>query len=197
MIDTLGEKIRQLRLNGKIPLRTVSAFLDIDQAILSKVERGIRKASREQVVKLAEFFKVEEEELLLPWLSEKLLYEVKGEELALKALQVAESRVIYQSSSKVSNNVLISKIRESLDKDGRVSSAWLYGSVMSGQARPDSDVDLIIEFKEDKKYSMFDLLDIAHVIESKIDRKVDLVEKGQIKDFAMKTAAENLQKIYG
>ncbi len=40
-------------------------------------------------------------------------------------------------------------------------------------------------------------LDIAHSIEQKIDRKVDLVEKGQLNDFAQKTAANHLLKIYG
>jgi len=44
---------------------------------------------------------------------------------------------------------------------------------------------------------MFDLLDIAHIIEQKIKRKVDLVEKECLKDFAMKTATNELIKIYG
>ena len=44
---------------------------------------------------------------------------------------------------------------------------------------------------------MFDLLNIAFIIENKINRKVDLVEKGYLKDFAMKTAANDLTKIYG
>ena len=37
-MDSLGETIRQLREDKKLPLRTVAAFLDIDQAILSKME---------------------------------------------------------------------------------------------------------------------------------------------------------------
>ena len=44
---------------------------------------------------------------------------------------------------------------------------------------------------------MFDLLDIAHILENKTNRKVDLVEKGYLKDFAMKTASNDLIKIYG
>ena len=47
------------------PLRKVAAFLDIDQAILSKIERGQRKISKEQVIKLAEFLR-EENELCVP-----------------------------------------------------------------------------------------------------------------------------------
>lgn len=94
-MDNLGETIRKLRDEKELPLRTVAAFLDIDQAILSKIERGQRNATREQVVKLAEYFKIEESDLLISWLSDKLVYEVADEQLALKALQVAEEKVKY------------------------------------------------------------------------------------------------------
>jgi HTH-type transcriptional regulator, competence development regulator len=95
-MDNLGETIRLLREEKGLPLRTVAAYLDIDQAILSKIERGQRHANREQVVKLAEYFKIQEDDLLVAWLSDKLVYEVADEEVALKALQVAEEKVKYQ-----------------------------------------------------------------------------------------------------
>ena len=92
---SLGETIRKLRKDKELPLRTVAAFLDVDQAILSKIERGLRNANREQVVKLAGFFKVNENDLLVSWLSDRLVYEVADEDVALKALQVAEEKVKY------------------------------------------------------------------------------------------------------
>jgi transcriptional regulator with XRE-family HTH domain len=97
-MDSLGETIRKLREDKELPLRTVAAYLDIDQAILSKIERGQRNASRDQVVKLAEFFKIKETDLLVSWLSDKLVYEVADEDVALKALQVAEEKVKYQKT---------------------------------------------------------------------------------------------------
>ncbi len=99
-MESLGDTIRKLREDKELPLRTVAAFLDIDQAILSKIERGQRKPSREQVVKLAEYFKVKENDLLVAWLSDKLIYEVEDEDMALKALQVAEERVKYITKNK-------------------------------------------------------------------------------------------------
>lgn len=92
-MDSLGNTIRKLRVKKSLPLRTVAAFLDIDQAILSKIERGQRKAFREQIVKLAEYFKVNENELLVVWLSDKLVYEVEDEKLALEALQMAVEKI--------------------------------------------------------------------------------------------------------
>ncbi len=99
-MESLGDTIRKLREEKELPLRTVAAFLDIDQAILSKIERGQRKPSREQVVKLAAYFKVKENDLLVAWLSDKLVYEVEDEDMALKALQVAEERVKYITKNK-------------------------------------------------------------------------------------------------
>ncbi len=94
-MESLGETIKRLRGQKELPLRTVAAFLDIDQAILSKVERGQRKPNREQVIKLAKYFKVKEDDLLVAWLSDKVVYELEDEDLALKAMQLAEEKIQY------------------------------------------------------------------------------------------------------
>jgi transcriptional regulator with XRE-family HTH domain len=99
-MHSLGETIRKLREDKELPLRTVAAYLDIDQAILSKIERGQRNATREQVVKIAEYYKIKESDLLVSWLSDKLVYEVANEDVALKALQVAEEKVKYNLTKK-------------------------------------------------------------------------------------------------
>ncbi|MEO5592102.1 MAG: nucleotidyltransferase domain-containing protein [Chitinophagaceae bacterium] len=196
-MDSLGDTIRKLREEKQLPLRTVAAFLDIDQAILSKIERRQRKPTREQVVKLAVYFKVKENDLLVAWLSDKLVYEVEDEDMALKALQVAEEKVQYITQPKISKTNIINLIKIILKKDGRVAAAWLFGSLARGDEKFKSDIDIMVEMNNAKKYSMFDLLDIAFIIENKINRKVDLVEKGYLKDFAMKTASHDLIKIYG
>ena len=100
-MDNLGDTIRKLREKEELPLRIVSAYLDIDQAILSRIERGQRKPTREQVVKLAEYFNVNETDLLVSWLSDKLVYEVADEQIALKALKVAEEKIKYIQKLKV------------------------------------------------------------------------------------------------
>jgi predicted nucleotidyltransferase/DNA-binding XRE family transcriptional regulator len=196
-MDSLGNTIRKFRENKNLPLRTVAAFLDIDQAILSKIERGKRSANRTLVLKLAEFFEISENDLLICWLSDKLVHEIADEDIALKALQVAEEKVQYKAQPKITNASIIQLIKSTLEKDGRVAKAWLFGSFAIGLANSASDIDIMVEMNDSKKYSMFDLLDIAHILENKTNRKVDLVEKGYLKDFAMKTASNDLIKIYG
>ena len=196
-MHSLGDTIRKLREDKELPLRTVAAFIDIDQAILSKIERGQRKPTRQQVVKLSEYFKVKENDLLVAWLSDRLVYEVEDEEMALKALQVAEERVHYLTKPNHSKSNIINAIKSVLKNDGRVASAWLFGSYARGEEKLNSDVDIMIELYQGKKYSMFDMIDISFLLENKINLKVDLVEKGCLKDFALQTATNDLIKIYG
>ena len=98
--ETLGEKLRQIREQNELPLRKVSASLDIDVAILSKMERGERKLSKEVVLKLAGIYKCNPEELLVLFLCEKIMYEIQDEDLGEKALKVAEKRVKYLKAKK-------------------------------------------------------------------------------------------------
>jgi transcriptional regulator with XRE-family HTH domain len=100
-MKNLGNTLRELRESKQLPLRTVAAYLDIDQAILSRIERGQRKASREQIVKLAAYFNVSEDELLVAWLSDKVVYEVLDEDIALQALKVAEEKVKYSKNREI------------------------------------------------------------------------------------------------
>jgi transcriptional regulator with XRE-family HTH domain len=94
-MKNLGDTLRELRESKQQPLRIVAAYLDIDQAILSRIERGQRKVSREQVIKLAEYFNVNADNLLVAWLSDKLVYEIADEQLGIEALKVAEEKVKY------------------------------------------------------------------------------------------------------
>ena len=196
-METLGATIRKLREEKKLPLRTVAAFLDIDQAILSRVERGQRKASREQVIKLAQYFNVKENELLLAWLSDRLVNEVGNERIALKALRVAEEKVEYASSVKLDKKKIINKLRTFFKEDKRISKAWIFGSFARGESKIASDIDLMVRFKNANKISLFDYADIAYLLEQEIEIKVDLVEEGCIQPFAWETAKKDLELIYG
>jgi transcriptional regulator with XRE-family HTH domain len=100
-MKSIGDTLRELRENKQLPLRVVAAFLDIDPAIMSRIERGQRNASREQVLKLSKYFDVDENELLVAWLSDKVVYELTDEENALKALKVAEEKVKYNKTQKI------------------------------------------------------------------------------------------------
>jgi transcriptional regulator with XRE-family HTH domain len=92
-LKTVGELIREAREKRGLLLRQVASFLEIDQALLSKIERGERKATRENIIKLASFLELNEKELLVQYLSEKIAYDLQDEDVAKEALKVAEKKV--------------------------------------------------------------------------------------------------------
>jgi len=94
-LKTIGEIIREKREKKGLLLRHVSAQLDIDTAILSKIERGERKATRQQIEKLADILELDKENLLIQYLSEKILYEIQDDDLGFQALKVAEKKIKY------------------------------------------------------------------------------------------------------
>lgn len=98
--ETIGEKLRHIREEKELPLRKVAALLDIDVAILSKMERGERRITKEVVLKLADIYNYNADDLLVSFLSDKILYEIQDEDLGIEALKVAEKRVKYLKSNK-------------------------------------------------------------------------------------------------
>ena len=90
-IMLLGNKIKSLRDEQGILQRQVAAYLEIDTPMFSKIERGDRRAKRNQVPQLAEYFHVDEKELLTLWLADRILDAIEGEkELQFRAIEVAK-----------------------------------------------------------------------------------------------------------
>lgn len=99
LMKSFGEIIKVARKTKGLYLRQVAAELNIDQALISKFENGDRKPSKEQVMLFADFFKLDKEDLLIAWLSDKVVYDLKDEILADKALKVAEQKIHYKKKS--------------------------------------------------------------------------------------------------
>ena len=100
MANQFGERVRQLREKKNLLLRQVAPQLEMDTPMLSKVERGERTAKREQITQLSKIFKVPEEDLLSLWLADKVYEVLKDEDLALKAMEVAEEELKTKSQNK-------------------------------------------------------------------------------------------------
>ena len=89
-----GNKIRSLRDEQGVLQRQLAAYLEIDTPMFSKIERGDRRAKRCQVIMLAEYFHVDEKEMLTLWLADKILDALEGEdELGLDAIETAKSKI--------------------------------------------------------------------------------------------------------
>jgi HTH-type transcriptional regulator, competence development regulator len=97
-MEQIGIIIRSEREKRNLLLREASALLEIDQAILSKIERDERKATKEQLYIFAKIYKLAIEKLLVLWLGEKIYKNIENEDFPLKALKVAEEKVKYNKT---------------------------------------------------------------------------------------------------
>ena len=193
-MDSFGNTVRKLREEKELPLRTVAAYLDIDQAILSKWERGQRKPTREQVIQLAIYFKVKENDLLIQWLSDKLVYELEDEDMALKALQMAEEKVTYTAFKKIDKNEILTQLKTGIKKFPQVEKAWIYGSFARGDDGPASDIDIVLQ--TNSTFTYFDLAEVQHQLENKIKRKVDVGFIDSFKPYIFEHVKPDLKLIY-
>jgi len=79
------------------------------------------------------------------------------------------------------------KITPILKRQG-VTRAAIFGSVVRGEARKQSDIDILVKLKKGK--SLFDFVDLKLELEGKLGKKVDLVSynaiKPRLKDLILK-----------
>lgn len=97
-METIGQILRNKRQALGLLLRQVAAYVDIDQAILSKIERNERKPTKEMLDKLAEILELDKDELLVQFISDKIAYEIADEDCAGKVLKAAEKKIKYLKS---------------------------------------------------------------------------------------------------
>jgi transcriptional regulator with XRE-family HTH domain len=98
MNSKFGHRIRLLRTKQKLLLRELAAFLEMDTAQLSKIERGERLARKDTVLKTAQILNVNSDELVTLWLADQICEIVKDEKNALLAMMVAEESVKYSKN---------------------------------------------------------------------------------------------------
>jgi len=60
-----------------------------------------------------------------------------------------------------------------------VKSLALFGSAVRGEARPDSDLDILVEF--DKPIGLFGFIRLKHRLSAILGRQVDLVTREALK----------------
>ena len=89
-----GNRLRNLRVERKMVQRELAEQLNIDTPMFSKIELGVHRAKRSQVVQLAKPLNVSEKKLLTLWLADGVLNAVKDDrELGLAALKVAKKTI--------------------------------------------------------------------------------------------------------
>lgn len=89
----INELITSARESKGLLMRELAALIEVDIATVSKFEKGDRNPTRPQIEKLANVLDLDLKQLLTLWLRDKLVNDMKGEDVSLQALKLAEKKI--------------------------------------------------------------------------------------------------------
>ncbi len=102
--------------------------------------------------------------------------------------KVAESTAEYTSNAPTKANLAAQRIPVRPAKIAAFCKRWkiaefsLFGSVIRDDFRPDSDVDVLVSFRPDASWSLWDMTEMQEELETMFGRKVDMVEKEALRN---------------
>lgn len=190
-MELFHDYIRQQRLSQGLTLRRVAADIDSDPAVLSKVERGLRKASKSLVIKLAGYYSLDENALLKKWMQSKW-----SDELTESGNTAAEPVSVYAYVPVPTISQIKRKIAAILRNDRRILKAFLFGSFARNEASTDSDIDILLVTDKRYSFTLFDLADIVHQSEKALNRKTDIVTDRALSPEIQESIHDNLKVLY-
>ena len=77
-----------------------------------------------------------------------------------------------------------------------IEKAWVFGSCSRGEETKDSDIDILVRFDSHARITLFKYAGMVEALSQLLHRKVDLVEEGQLKDFAVSSVDRDKILIY-
>jgi predicted nucleotidyltransferase len=78
----------------------------------------------------------------------------------------------------------------------RVRELLLFGSAARGEMRPDSDIDLLVDFLPDAEIDLVDYASLMLDLSNLLGRKVDLISKNGLKPLIRASVLEEARLLY-
>lgn len=189
-MEKIGPYLRKLRQEKGDSLNTVADYMQIDVAILSKIERGKRKVQRKHVDQLSPYFDADKKSLLISWLSSRILEETENEKYAIEALEMALKTLREENVRPLNREIIIHQISSYLQKDGRIKRAWVYGRFVNDEDNIPESVDIMLEESDKNAISYFDLEEIQNDLENVLSLKIKIAFTSTLSGYVV----ENLMK---
>jgi transcriptional regulator with XRE-family HTH domain len=99
-MNLFGQKIKELREQQGLLQRQLAADLEIDTPMYSKIERGDRRAKREQVMLLSGLLGVDDEVLLSIWIADQIIDAVGEERRYVRsAIEIAQDYLLNRDNT--------------------------------------------------------------------------------------------------
>jgi HTH-type transcriptional regulator, competence development regulator len=91
---TLGQTIRNMRNLRAETLHQVAKNTDIDMTMLSKLERGERLPTNEQMKRIAKYYETNEDDLMTLLTAEKIIKVYGANEMTLNAISLVQEQIL-------------------------------------------------------------------------------------------------------
>ena len=75
---------------------------------------------------------------------------------------------------------MLEQLREEIMEKYRVKRIGLFGSFIKGEQKEESDIDILVRFKEDA--DLFDLSGLSLFLEGKLNQRVDIVPEAALRE---------------
>ncbi|MEM3396907.1 MAG: nucleotidyltransferase family protein [Thermoplasmata archaeon] len=89
---------------------------------------------------------------------------------------------------------LFEKITQFLKERG-VKKVAIFGSYVRGEERPDSDIDIVVEFSERK--SLLDIIELEQELSELLGVKVELLTEKSISPYMIERIRNEMKVLYG
>ena len=77
-----------------------------------------------------------------------------------------------------------------------IQKAWLFGSCSRNEDNPDSDIDILVQYKDTMSMSLMAISRIIATLSKKLNKRVDIVEEGCLLPFATDSVNKDKTLIY-
>jgi len=102
-------------------------------------------------------------------------------------------QLCYNPRMQLTVKEVATKVQPVFKKYG-IKYAALYGSHARGEARPDSDVDILVEYGRPLGFEYFDM---RHELKENLGREVDVITEESMNEFLRPYIVPDLTPIYG
>ncbi|MEM0992552.1 MAG: nucleotidyltransferase domain-containing protein [Bacteroidota bacterium] len=166
----VGHYLKILRKRANQPQTALAKKLDKSQSYVSRVENGKILLSEEAI-----------DDYLVALDVDKSTYEIlkKTHDFLVRASEYQPPK----KEEKATNSVRKSKekliqITKDYFKNQAVKSVYIFGSVARDEHTAESDLDIMLAFKDDYKATLFDLIGFKQDLKLLTNYEVDIVQLG-------------------
>lgn len=92
-MEKLSKLLKERREKKGLLLREVASKIEVDTALISKIENNDRRPTKEQLKKLSKTLEIDFDNLLILWYSEKIYEGIKGETIAMEVMDSVIKRI--------------------------------------------------------------------------------------------------------